>query len=46
MGAAMNTGLTEGQLHGFIDVLAAKVDETVAKKAGAVLEKVLAARNK
>ena len=46
MGAAMNTGLTEGQLHGFIDVLAAKVDETVALKAGAVLEKVLAARNK
>lgn len=46
MGAAMNTGLTEGQLHGFIDVLMAKVDETVAKKAGAVLEKLLSARNK
>ena len=46
MGAAMNTGLTAGQLHGFIDVLAAKVDETVAQKAKAVLEKVLAARNK
>lgn len=46
MGAAMNTGLTEGQLHGFIDVLEAKVDETVAQKAEAVLEKVLSARNK
>jgi alkylhydroperoxidase/carboxymuconolactone decarboxylase family protein YurZ len=46
MGAAMNTGLTEGQLHGFIDVLAAKVDETVARQAEAILEKVLAARNK
>lgn len=46
MGAAMNTGLTEGQMHGFIDVLEAKVHETVAQKAGAVLEKVLAARNK
>jgi len=46
MGAAMNTGLTEGQLHGFIDVLEAKVDATVAQKAEAVLEKVLGARNK
>jgi len=46
IGAAMNTGLTEGQLRGFIDVLEAKVDETVAQQAKAVLEKVLAARNK
>ena len=46
MGAAMNTGLTEGQMHGFIEVLATKVDAGMAQKAEAVLEKVLASRNR
>jgi alkylhydroperoxidase/carboxymuconolactone decarboxylase family protein YurZ len=42
----LNSGLTEDQMHGFIDVLAAKVDATVAQKAEAVLDQVLAARKK
>ncbi|WP_018124128.1 carboxymuconolactone decarboxylase family protein [Desulfovibrio oxyclinae] len=42
--AAMNTGLTEGQLHDFITVLADQVDEERAENAGEVLTKVLADR--
>lgn len=44
MGAAMNMGLTEAQMHAFIDVLAAQVGATVAQKAEVVLEQVLATR--
>ena len=46
LGAAMNTGLTEGRMRDFILVLEKKVGKQEAEGASAVLEKVLAARNK
>jgi alkylhydroperoxidase/carboxymuconolactone decarboxylase family protein YurZ len=42
--AAMNTGLSEGQMHDFIKVLAARVGEEQAKSADRVLSEVLAGR--
>lgn len=44
MGAAMNTGLSEGQMHDFIKVLAARIGEKEAASANGVLEAVLAGR--
>ncbi len=44
LGAAMNTGLTEAQMHGFIEVLAAKVGKDEAAGAKEVLSGVLAKR--
>jgi alkylhydroperoxidase/carboxymuconolactone decarboxylase family protein YurZ len=44
MGAAMNTGLSEGQMHDFIKVLDARVGTKQAESAAKVLEGVLAAR--
>lgn len=44
MGAAMNTGLSEGQMHDFVKVLDAKVGKDEADSAGKVLAKVLEAR--
>lgn len=43
-GAAMNTGLSEGQMHDFIKVLDARVGKEQAKIADKVLSEVLAAR--
>jgi alkylhydroperoxidase/carboxymuconolactone decarboxylase family protein YurZ len=44
MGAAMNTGLSEGQMHDFVKVLDAKVGKDEAASADKVLAKVLEAR--
>ena len=44
LGAAMNTGLTQSQMHGFIDVLGAKVGHDQAAGAEKVLTDVLAKR--
>jgi len=44
LGAAMNSGLTESQMHGFIDVLEAKVGYEQAAGAEKVLTDVLAKR--
>ncbi|WP_338419775.1 carboxymuconolactone decarboxylase family protein [Pseudodesulfovibrio cashew] len=44
MGAAMNTGLSEGQMHDFIKVLDARVGKKEAESAREVLASVLAAR--
>lgn len=44
LGSAMNTGLTEEQMHGFIDVMAARVDKERAENADKVLDGVLANR--
>ena len=41
MGAAMNTGLSEGQMHDFIKVLGEQVGSKEADSAGKVLEAVL-----
>ncbi|MGE4552265.1 MAG: carboxymuconolactone decarboxylase family protein [Desulfovibrionaceae bacterium] len=46
LGAAMNTGLSEAQMLGFIDVLEARVGKAQAADARQVLAGVLAARNK
>lgn len=43
-GAAMNTGLSEGQMHDFIKVLEARVGKEQAKIADKVLSEVLADR--
>lgn len=43
-GAAMNTGLSEGQMHDFIKVLEARVGEEQAMSADKVLSEVLAGR--
>lgn len=45
MGAALNVGLTEGQLHDFIKVLDARVGKKEAGGASDVLAGVLAGRN-
>lgn len=45
MGGAMNTGLTEGQMHDFVKVLDAKVGKTEADGARKVLATVLEKRN-
>lgn len=45
LAAAMNTGLSEEQMNGFIQVLGEKVDEKRAEDARGVLAKVLAERN-
>lgn len=44
LGAAMNTGLTEGQMHSFVEVLETKVSEKQAQIAKEVLADVLAKR--
>ncbi|WP_084641364.1 carboxymuconolactone decarboxylase family protein [Pseudodesulfovibrio hydrargyri] len=44
MGAAMNTGLSKGQMHDFVKVLDAEVGKDEADSAGKVLAKVLEAR--
>jgi len=44
MGAAMNTGLSEGQMRDFVTLLDAKVGKREAESAGKVLDDVLAAR--
>ncbi|MDR1901827.1 MAG: carboxymuconolactone decarboxylase family protein [Treponema sp.] len=44
IGVAMNTGLTEAQIRSFIAVLAARVGQTQANNAEAVLERILAVR--
>lgn len=44
LGAAMNTGLTETQMNGFIETLRAKVDQKQAEAAQKVLSGVLAKR--
>lgn len=44
LGAAMNTGLTEGQLRDFVRVLGARVGEAEAGNAGKVLAAVLEQR--
>jgi alkylhydroperoxidase/carboxymuconolactone decarboxylase family protein YurZ len=44
LGAAMNTGLTEAQMKGFVAVLEAKVGEKEAESADEILAKVLRAR--
>lgn len=46
MGAAMNTGLTEDQMHHFVEVLDTKVDKKQAAIARDVLADVLAKRGK
>ena len=46
MGGAMNTGITEAQMHAFIDVLKEQVDGKQAAMAQEVLTGVLAQRNK
>lgn len=46
MGAAMNTGLDEAQMRGFVAVLAEILTQKEADAASAVLNKVLAARAK
>ncbi|MBG0791407.1 MAG: carboxymuconolactone decarboxylase family protein [Desulfovibrionaceae bacterium] len=44
LGAAMNTGLSEGQMHDFIRVLDASVGKEQAASAGEALSEVLAGR--
>jgi alkylhydroperoxidase/carboxymuconolactone decarboxylase family protein YurZ len=44
LGAAMNTGLSEAQMHDFIAVLQAKVGRQEAEDASAVLSQVLSSR--
>jgi alkylhydroperoxidase/carboxymuconolactone decarboxylase family protein YurZ len=44
MGAAMNTGLTEGQMRDFVEVLDARVGKAEAESARKVLETVLKSR--
>jgi alkylhydroperoxidase/carboxymuconolactone decarboxylase family protein YurZ len=44
MGAAMNTGLSEGQMHDFVKVLGDQVGQKEADSAGKVLEAVLEKR--
>ena len=44
LGAAMNTGLTEAQMKGFISVLESRVGKKEADNASAILDKVIAAR--
>lgn len=46
LGAAMNTGLTEGQLKDFIAVIESRVGKREAESADAVLHKVLSARGR
>lgn len=46
LGAAMNTGLSEAQMHEFIAVLKAKVGQQAAEGATAVLSHVLSSRAK
>ncbi|WP_245577872.1 carboxymuconolactone decarboxylase family protein [Maridesulfovibrio bastinii] len=45
LGAAMNTGFTENQMHAFVEVMNAKVDAKQAAIAKKVLADVLAKRN-
>lgn len=44
LGAAMNMGLTEAQMKGFVSVISEKVGKTEGSTAGSLLERVLAAR--
>jgi alkylhydroperoxidase/carboxymuconolactone decarboxylase family protein YurZ len=44
MGAAMNTGLSEGQMHDFVKVLDVRVGKEQAQSASGVLDAVLAGR--
>jgi 4-carboxymuconolactone decarboxylase len=44
LGAAMNTGLSEAQMHDFIAVVKAKVGQQEAKNASAILSQVLSSR--
>lgn len=44
LGAAMNTGLSEAHMQGFIAVLKAKVGQQEAEDAAAILQKVLSRR--
>jgi len=44
LGAAMNTGLTEAQMRGFISVMQSKVGNNQADKANELLEAVLSSR--
>jgi alkylhydroperoxidase/carboxymuconolactone decarboxylase family protein YurZ len=44
LGAAMNTGLSEAQMHDFIAVLKAKVGQQEAEDAMSILQKVLRSR--
>ncbi len=44
LGAAMNTGLSEAQMHDFIAVLKAKVGQQEAEDASAILSQVLSSR--
>lgn len=44
LGAAMNMGLTEAQMKGFVSVISKKVGQTEGEIAASVLERVLAAR--
>jgi alkylhydroperoxidase/carboxymuconolactone decarboxylase family protein YurZ len=46
LGAAMNTGLTEAQMKGFISVLKSKVANKEAEKANEILAEVLSNRAK
>lgn len=46
LGAAMNTGLSEAQMHEFIAVLKAKVGQQEAEDAAAILARVLDSRAK
>lgn len=41
LGVALNTGLTEAQMQAFVSVLRAKIGESEAERASAVLESVL-----
>ena len=44
LGAAMNTGLTEGQMKDFMSVLEATVGKAQAESAQAILSEVLSKR--
>jgi 4-carboxymuconolactone decarboxylase len=44
LGAAMNTGLSEAQMHDFIAVVKAKVGQQEAKDASAILSQVLSSK--
>ena len=46
LGAALNTGLTEGQMNGFISVLKSKVGKKEAESASEILSEVLKNRAK
>jgi 4-carboxymuconolactone decarboxylase len=46
LGAAMNTGLSEAQMHDFIAVLKARVGQQEAEDAAAILQNVLSIRAK